>query len=129
MLFEVLLRMSAVVIGPDVLGIEGQGAAEIVAGLGELVQVIVNQSTLVVGLGTRGHILNCATGLFQCRLEGLAGAGQSFGAKAAQFLVVRSVLVHPGDRLPLPAEGSVLLAALPMSHGQKEGVVCVLAAT
>src|SRR5262249_35077352 len=47
--------------------------------------------------------------------------------EAAQLLIVRLVLVHPLDRLVVPLPGLVLLAELPVGHGQHEPVEAVAA--
>src|SRR5262249_36507956 len=48
-------------------------------------------------------------------------------AEAAQFLILRLVLVHPLYRLVIPRAGVFLLAKLPVGHRQEEEVFAVAA--
>ena len=49
------------------------------------------------------------------------------GAEGVQLVVVRPVLLHPGDGLVVPLASLVLLAQLPVSHGQEEPIEAVAA--
>src|SRR5262249_42563185 len=49
-----------------------------------------------------------------------AQQGRCLGAEALQLLVPRLVLVHPHAGLVVPLAGLVLVAQLPVGHGQEE---------